>query len=175
MKRIFLALIVPAAFVISMLLGSKARFKGHVSDTVEKIRPQFETLAANAEAPAPSVAKNSHPTDVGAVPKPLETLEHGTGNLKILHTRELMKLKKYEHVVLKSEQRESFKKVFLEIALSPNADWLMQRQALRNLYLHKIELSSLESDLLMSKVDQRAMNSLKNTDAEILKESVFSL
>ena len=173
MKKVLLVLIVPGAFVLAMLLGSRARFQSHVSATVEKIQKpvsgqssvNFTTNSGKlngTKAASPEQANVTSP-------------EHGNGDLKILHTRELVRLKQYERVTLQSAQRESFKKVFLDIAMNPKSDWLTQRQALRNLYLQKVELSQAEADKLMATVDQRAMATLKSSDAELLREVVTAL
>jgi len=170
MKKIIFGSIAIAAFVISLFAGRKLRFHQYIEDTLEKMQthPAAQLLTALPGKKAEKVVE-------AAADKVAEKSDHSNSQERILQVREVMKIKKFEKVVLKSHQREAFKKTFMAIALSPSSTWLMQRQALRNLYVHKIELSDQENKLLLATVDQRAMNSIKRSDVEMLKDAVTAL
>lgn len=159
--------------VSGFFLGRNTREKKRNDNLVKQV------VSEPSEAGKPQTSKNqtlmgkSESPDKGTATQ--EVTRHFHQDREHQQRQSLLKLKQYEKVKLSANQRESFKKTFLSIATRADMTWVMQRQALRNLYLQGFTLSEKEENLLLKASDQRALHTFKISDQELLKQAFGSL
>lgn len=163
MKKANIIAAISLLVIISVLLGQKLQKAEILELSVQEIMQNVEQ--PDAQSRTPSLKEDylaQHASQAHGHSTHSQDLEKHISNVRIL-----MRMKYYEKIKIKSTERENFKKVFLTIATSPQASWLMQRQAIRNLQMHEISLSAEDQQKILKTADTRALAYLAYEDVEI--------
>ena len=84
-------------------------------------------------------------------------------------TRQLLALKKLEHLSMNAQQKLELKKESLKYLTETQLPWILQRQLLRNLLQQKIHLSEPELFSIMSRIETRIIASIGDDDTTFLQ------